>query len=200
MMSIAVSAVIRPSHPLRAALFGFALANLAAGAALAGGLMPGVRAPLLVGALCLAAGAACLRMAHRNTTAHQIDVSGLGQIRLTVQQNIGAPPAAPDGDGAAAAGATVSILPGTSLWPSALLLLLGDGAGRVTALVVFPSSLAPGQFRALAVAIRAVGGRKNVLFGTKKNFELIAACQLLYTEMQARRSHGGIGSDDRTRV
>lgn len=160
---------------MRAALFAFALAKLTAAAALAGGLVPGVRAPLLVGACCLAAGAACLCLLRRNTTTHQIDVSGLGQIRLTVQQNIGArqaPPAAAygneGGDEGGAAGSTVRIMPGTSLWPSALLLLLGDEAGRVTALVVFPSSLAPGQFRALAVAIRAVGGQKNVLFGTKK--------------------------------
>jgi toxin CptA len=166
-MSIAVSAVIRPSHFLRAALYAFACLHVAAAVALALGALGPVRAPLVIATFCGAAGLVCLLILHRNVTTHQIDISGLGQIRLTVQQRTGVPQAPASGSGSDRQ-AIVSLVPGTTVWPSALLLLLADGAGKVTVLLVLPGSLEAGQFRPLAVAIRAIGSQKNTLFGTKK--------------------------------
>src|SRR4051812_11676691 len=89
-MSIAVSTLVRPSRLLRLALAGFAVLNLAAALALAA---PNVRAACLSAACAGAATAAALAAARRGMT-RQIDISGLGEIHLSVQQSLGTADAA----------------------------------------------------------------------------------------------------------
>lgn len=81
----------------------------------------------------------------------RIDISGLGEIRLTVQQSLGAVPARAD---------VLQLLPGSTIWQHSLLLLLGTpGRKRITVLRIWPDSVSREQFRALSVALRAIAGR-----------------------------------------
>ncbi len=148
MASIALTAVIQPSRLLRRALLTFALAAAGAAAAV---LHPDAafHFPRLIAGCCALVCALALHRAVRCAKAHQIDISGLGQIRLTVQQCIDQAPVA----------VSVQLLPASTLWPQLLLLILRDGDGQLSTLVVLPDSLAPAAFRALACACRAIGHR-----------------------------------------
>ena len=148
-MSIAVSAVIFPSRWLRLALAGFGAWQLLAALTLAwqGG------AADASAVLCGAAGGLCLRRAVRFEMTRRIDISGLGEIVLTVQQSVGAPGVAP---------LRMRLLPGSTLWPGGLFLRLQpDEGGRVLNLAILPDSMPGAQRRQLAVAIRAIAGRDN---------------------------------------
>ncbi len=160
-MSIAVSAVIHSSRLVRVAQLAFGAACVGAAAALC---WQGARfygAPLLA----LACGAAALlvwRAAARTPKARQIDISGLGEIRVSVQQNLA---------GAASHGAGVQLLAGSTIWPSLLILLLREaGQGATAALLILPDSVPDGQFRKLAVSVRSIAGRDNKF---SKNNEIL---------------------------
>ncbi|HEU5436889.1 MAG TPA: flagellar hook-length control protein [Telluria sp.] len=158
-MSIAVSAVVKPSRRLRALGLAYGFANFAAALAV-GFCLPErfVLGPL--SAICfLAVGGVSLSSAVRSTKMRQIDISGLGQIRLTVQQDM----ACNDVDGVA-----VALLPGSTIWPWLLLLRLGHDDGKVTVVPVLRDSVAPSVFRPLSVALGAIGGRSQPIFGTDK--------------------------------
>ena len=150
-MSIAVSTVVRAS-----AVFGW-LRRLCCvghlGAATGIALAPPGRFPFpwYLCALCLLCAGIAARGASRGGMARQIDVSGLGQIRLAVYPSI------------APAGAPLRLLPGSTLWPQLLVLRLGpgDGVGPPCSVLVFPDSVAAPAFRALALASRAIAGQHD---------------------------------------
>ena len=151
-MSIAVSAVIVPSRLLRRVLFCYALANLGAGVALGAELAGAFALPWLGAAACVLAGAAVLACLARLPKVRRIDISGLGQVRLTVQQGIGrrdAPAPAP-----------MLLLPGSTVWPGLLLVGLRGDDGALCALALLPDSVEAGQFRRLSVALRDIASRK----------------------------------------
>jgi hypothetical protein len=158
-MSIAVSAVVGPSHRLRSLVRAYGFANLAA--AFAVGLLLPERFVLgRLSCLCfVATGVVLLSSAVRTTKMRQIDISGLGQLRLTVQQDM----AWNDADGV-----TVVLLAGSTVWPQLMLLRLGSEGGAVTVLPVLRDSVGPTAFRPLAVALVAIGGRSQPIFGTHK--------------------------------
>ena len=157
-MSIAVSAVVRPSRLLRALVLAFALAQLAAGLAIASALGPPLRFPLLAACACLACATLLLRGLARPEMTHQIDISGLGDLRLTVQLDRGEN---------AGESRPVQLLAGSTVWPRMLLLRL-RGEGAITVLVVLPDSVAGADFRALALAIRSISSKKNIFSGNNK--------------------------------
>jgi toxin CptA len=140
-MSIAISAIIRPSLSLRVAQAALCAALLAC-AAWCG---PGV-----AGALLLAAGFAGAFCQRRLVKLARIDISAVGQVRLTVYHQRDAQHAR--------TGQNVQLLPGSTLWPGLLLLRLGGEAGPVVWLAVLPDSTAPDVRRRLALAARAVAG------------------------------------------
>lgn len=148
-MSIAVSAVIVPSSRLRWLLAGLCTALCAAALAMAL-LFPmqfawrgaAALAPLCAG---LALGWSCL-VYPAAATARRIDISGVGRIRLTVQQ------------GMESAATTMTLLPGATAWPGCLLLRLRDGDGAIRPLLLLPDSVSAGEYRALTVAVRALAG------------------------------------------
>jgi len=162
-MSIAVSVTVVPSRRLRALLACFGAAHLGAASVVA--LLPPGRVLLapaaflffLVSAACLLRGAATL------TKTRRIDISGLGQFRLTVQQDLGT-----NDTQNAPAGQPVTLAAGSTAWPHLLLLLLRAEGGALTALPVLRDSVDPDAFRALSVAVRAAGGRDDPDFGTHK--------------------------------
>jgi toxin CptA len=150
-MSIAVSAIVVPSRRLRALTAGFALANLGAAAALAGPLRERFMLAPLCAAFFLVAGLCLLLTALHKIKTRQIDISGLGQLRLTVQQELRTNEAGGE------AATPVTLLAGSTVWPQLMLLLLRSDAGALTVLQVLRDSVAPQQFRALIVAVRAAG-------------------------------------------
>lgn len=139
-MSIAVTAVVRPSLCLRLLQAGFAACALAVAALL----------PPLLALSCAAASAVALRCAVRAAKTHRLDISGIGQIRLAVylQSADSTPPV------------TVALEAGSTCWPWLLLLRLRHGDGALTVLAVLPDSVAPGLFRPLALACRACAAKK----------------------------------------
>jgi toxin CptA len=148
-MSIAVSAIIVRSRLLRRVWLCYGAANLGAAGALAAGLAPARLLPLGVCG-CVLAGTLLLRRLAAGETVRRIDISGLGQLRLTVQQGIGGPDAQPE---------LVRLLPGSTLWPGLMLLRLQRENGKVERLALLPDSIEAGQFRCVSVAIRDISSR-----------------------------------------
>jgi hypothetical protein len=151
-MSVAVSARVAPSRLARAGLLLFALAQFGA-AFTVGKVLPDRVAGasfcvafFLLAALCVLHGWAVA------TKTHQIDVSGTGAIRLTVQQEMEAGALASDGF-------VVTLLPDTLVWPQLMLLHLADANGARHIVPVLRDSLAPSEYRALRVAIGTLGGQ-----------------------------------------
>jgi toxin CptA len=130
-MSIAVSVIVRPSRGLRIAHAGLCCCVMASAA-----FCPGVVAPLL----CLLMGALGWLVGRSSAIARQLDISGVGLVRLAVYQHNGVPQ---------------RVLAGSTFWPRLLVLRLADAAGDAQALALLPDSVAPPQWRALAVACRA---------------------------------------------
>jgi toxin CptA len=176
-MSIAVTVIVRTSAGLRLAHACLCCCVVASGAA-----CPGRVAPLL----CALAGLAGWWWGRQPRKACTLDISGVGQLRLTVYQQIGT---------------TLRLLDGSTLWPGLLLLRLGrcDGAGdgaeagsgdrtgegaghrsgdstsertgdgvgdggdgRVRTLVVLADSVSRPELRALSLACRAVAARVEI--------------------------------------
>lgn len=136
-MSIAVSAIVRPSAGMRRLQAWFCLAL-------------GMSAPCCAywwGLLPLAAAVAGWLMGRR-ATALRIDISGVGQLGLAVYQQIGQEPAQ-----------AASLLGGSTLWPWLLLLRVAQAEGRIVLLAVAPDSVTPEEFRALSLACRALAAR-----------------------------------------
>jgi toxin CptA len=168
-MSIAVSVVVGPSLIHRLLLAGCGLAQL--GAALAVGVIAPDRFPWaswLALALALA-GAALLHGAARCPKTHRIDISGTGELRVTVQQDVH--PARTDSvvfasQGAGrqqgvAAATGVELLPGSVMWTVLVLLRYGAPGARAGVLPVWRDSVDPKAWRALAVALAAIGRRAD---------------------------------------
>ena len=151
-MSIAVSAVIAPSRLLRFALGGFVAANLGAAVALGSGLAGPFRLPQAGACACLLASVALAASLVRGRNVRQIDISGLGQIRVTVQQGGGSNDTRTD---------LAELLRGSTVWPGLMLLRLRRTDGVASVLAVLPDSVEPGQFRRLSVAIRYIATRKK---------------------------------------
>jgi hypothetical protein len=153
-MSIAVTVIVRTSASLRLAHAGLCCCVVTSAAA-----CPGRVAPLL----CVLAGLAGWWWGRPPRKACTLDISGVGQLRLTVYQQIGT---------------TLRLLDGSTLWPGLLLLRLGDGGsnddsrgdshgnssgdGRVRTLVVLADSVSRPELRALSLACRAVAARVEI--------------------------------------
>lgn len=145
-MPITVTAVVAPSRRLRVLLAAFCAslfaASVAVGLALPGRFMAAAWLPLLLAGIAVAHA-----RGSGNAAVRRIDFSGVGRLRLTVQRN-GRPPTT----------ASVSLLPGATVWPCCMLLRLrAEESGDVWRLVLLPDSVGPGAYRALALALRAVG-------------------------------------------
>lgn len=158
-MSIAVSATVAPSRRLRALLAMFGLAQLGAAVAVGLILRDAFALASLAALLFLLAAAFLLYSCKSATKTRRIDISGLGQVRLTVKQGKRT---------SEAASVPVSLVPGSTVWPQLMLLVLRTDSGALTVLPVLRDSVTPDQFRALAVAIRAAGGRNDPFDGAHK--------------------------------
>lgn len=162
-MSIATSACVRPSFCLRFWLGVFCLAALAAGlllAGAAGGARVGrYAAPGWGAAASLLAGLFfCRRFvlcSGARANLARIDIYAVGQIWVAVyhvMDGAGVTVAAPPAAGAAPA----RLLPGSTLWPGFLLLLLVLPDGRTLAWPICAGGVADEMFRPLSVACRTI--------------------------------------------
>lgn len=149
-MSIAVSAVVGPSRIHRCLLAGAGLCLFAA--ALAVGFLASEHFHWsMVQTLILAAtGAVLMHAGSRRAKTHRIDISGTGEVVLTVQQGLRGPSAT-----------AVTLLPGSVVWPPLMLLRLQpeDAGARVQVLPVWRDSVGPGVWRVLTVAVLSTGRR-----------------------------------------
>jgi toxin CptA len=153
-MSIAVSAIVRPSLCLRLSLAAFSMFSIGFGSLLL--LRQHVYSWPLFGALVSLLAALILSFSLlKNRNPHRLDISGVGQIRLTVYQLMPG--------GVRADGTLVTLLAGSTLWPGLLLLRLRTEDGGVVVLPVLFDSVGAGLFRPLSVACRTIAARSGEL-------------------------------------
>jgi hypothetical protein len=168
-MSIAVSVIVGPSRVHRLLCLAWGLAQ--AGAAWAVGVAVPARFPgapwLALLLACTAAG--LMHSAVRRPKTHRIDISGTGDLRVTVQQDVGGAGSVAALSGAAVSGANVpaNLLTGSVLWPMLAVLRyaprdaaedMGVGA-TASVLPVWRDSVDPAAWRGLAVALAVIGRR-----------------------------------------
>ncbi len=155
MMSIALSAVIRPSKVMSALvglqcmLAGSVGILIAVGAV---GDLP-LSERLALAALCLSAAIYGITRYTRSRQAVQINISGDGHIRLVDVAT---------GKAVSAAKKTpspVKLLEGTTLWSHLLLLRLRLDSGSVRTIAILPDSVSKDAFRRLSVACRWIASR-----------------------------------------
>jgi hypothetical protein len=160
-MAIATSVVVHPSPSLRLALAGMCCA---AGFAAAMILYQEIfgQAHLVriaVGLICATAALAGIFLVFRSTKTFHIDISGIGQIRLTQYSGVSAfarqsqPPL--DAHGAA----LVQMLSDSIIWPHLLVLRLKPERGAIVAIPVLPDSMRGESFHELSVACRWIAAR-----------------------------------------
>ena len=170
-MSIAVAAVIRTPVCLRLLQAALGLCALLAAWPLSGawrvaavsgpgpGQMVGAYALGWSGALLSAAGGVfLLALLRRRRKPHTLDISPVGQFRLAVYLEHGGAPGVDASSVAVPPG--LRLLPGSTLWPSLLVLCLADAVGRRTQVLVQRGGSCA-AFRPLAVACRAIAARNG---------------------------------------
>ena len=178
-MSIAVVAVIRTPVCLRLLQAALGLCALLAAWPLSGAwrvaAVPGPGPGQLVGAYALdwsgallsaAGGVLLLALLRRRRKPRTLDISPVGQLRLAVYLEYGGVPMMDASAVMESAGAGplvppgLRLLPGSTLWPSLLVLCLADAAGRRTDVLVQRGGSCA-AFRPLAVACRAIAARNG---------------------------------------
>lgn len=161
-MSIAVTAVVKPSRLLRGALATYGAASLAVALVVLAAAPGAFRAPWLVAACCLLAAMAAVAGLAAVGNKRRIDISGVGEMRVTVQQKLRE---------TGMQNMPCKLLPGSAVWPGLLMLRVRGDDGTVAVVAVFADSVSAEEFRAIAVAIRAIGGQEapdQVFFGPHK--------------------------------
>jgi toxin CptA len=153
-MSIAVSALVKPSSLLLAMVAAMCMCTVLAGALLGLGfvseLAVGSRVAVTACFLCIAW--AGWYGGLRTRSVWRIDISADGQIRLTRPHVAAA---------SRWSGDLVRLMPDSTLWGHLLSLRLQAEDGRSSMLLVLPDSVSKGEFRALAVACRWVAAQNN---------------------------------------
>lgn len=166
-MSIAVSALVRPSLVQQLVTLGAGLAQCAA--ALAVGLHAPERfvAGPAVALVLAGAGLALLGSAALRPKTHRIDISGTGELRVTVQQSVGGR------DGSDCRSGDTTLLPGSVIWPVLMGLRYGAPGMTPRVLLVWRDGVDPTAWRALAVALAVAGRRGAVNEGCEDSTNLL---------------------------
>lgn len=161
-MSIAVSAIVRPSRILLALV-----SIMCAGTAIIGVAIACDAIGDLSLALRISIGAAIIFLAvfgFYHGTRHQkilhIDISGAGQFRLAEVGSAG-PCTNTNWPHVGSHGAVVALLRNSTIWPHMLLLRLQADNGKITVVPILPDSVSRDSFRALSVACRWIVTRND---------------------------------------
>lgn len=159
-MSIAVSAVVRPSRLLRTMLGTMSAAGILIGAAIGAGWIGDLSTPARFVMAVLTIFLSFFGFYH--DTQHRkpihIDITGTGQIRLT-EVSTERPCAETNWPHLGGNGEVVQLLRGTTLWPYLLLLHVQNKDGVKISLAILPDCVSKDSFRALSVACRWVMGQ-----------------------------------------
>jgi toxin CptA len=162
-MSIAVSAVVRPSRLLLAAIGAMCLCILSVavtvGFGAVGELPFGSRVAIAV--ICAGTAFSCFFAAIQSRKTFHIDISGVGQIRLSQDNDAAGISGSRERPDQRGSGEVVQLLADSTIWPGMLLLRLAGQNRRVTNLLILPDSLAAQDFRALSVACRWIAAHNN---------------------------------------
>lgn len=120
-------------------------------------LSAGIR--LQISAIASISSALAVFKASRHRKTFHIDISGIGQIRLTQYSGVSAfhekSRLALDG----ISGDVVHLSPDSVLWPQFLLLRVKSGQGAVSSIPVLPDSISGPGFAELSVACRYLAAR-----------------------------------------
>jgi hypothetical protein len=189
-MSIAASVVINPSRRLQrlVALLGIAIAVIGCRFALVGSSAPasfpspassntatflpflplhfeyGTSASCIQWALAtllLMVGLALVYSSSRARKSFQLDISGLGEIRLREHDTGAAAYPVKSSRDTQAQGETVQLMDDSTIWPRLLALRLRRSDGSRMDLVVLPDMVSPASFRALVVAVQWIAARDS---------------------------------------
>ena len=159
-MTIAVSAVVRPSRLMMLLVYFIAVASICTAFILLFGnyqFSQGERLHFFT-FVTISAVAAIFKSRLARKTFH-IDISGIGQIRLTQYSGMSGffknSDLALDGQN----GRLVHLCPDSTLWPQFLLLRLKTEHGAVLSVPVLVDSVSPSGFAALSVACRYIAAR-----------------------------------------
>jgi len=161
-MSIAASVVVSPSKRLLTLVAALCLGVVAIGAALAVGALGELAlwARLLCGSACLLLAGGGFVVTLRGRDTYRLDISGSGQIRLTLLARKPSRAAAITASDPNEGGMLVTLLADSTLWPHFMLLRLQDQNGRLHALPILPDSVSAESFRALSVACRWIAAHR----------------------------------------
>jgi toxin CptA len=160
-MTIAVSVVVKPSRLQTATYAALCAAIAGIGFVVVCGAVGEL--PLLVRLACLftllALAIGCYVHVVGKQVPCQLDISGTGQIRLTLQTKQ-VDRTDISNNGTQQRSLLVTLLPDSTIWPRFMVLRLRDDRGRVHALSVWPDSVPQTSFRALAVACRWIAAHR----------------------------------------
>ena len=159
-MTIAVSVVVHPSRVLLLAVHAMAaMAALAAILILFGAYEFSQGLRLQISAIAtICAGAAVFKFRRARKTFH-IDISGIGQIRLTQYSVVSAFPISTSLALDGLSGQVVHLSPDSILWPQFLLLRLKPKQGSTLSIPVLIDSVGGSGFAKLSVSCRYIAGR-----------------------------------------
>jgi len=157
-MTIAVSALIRPSRLLIVLVTGMSVGLTVCGVLLFVGFTDVLRyhARASIAAVCIIAGLAGFFLTCVRKKAFRIDISGTGQIRLNDTSR-----GVLTAEGGQTSGERVQLLSDSTLWPTLLILRLQSESGRVMVVPVLPDSLTRHDFRAVCVACRWIAAQNT---------------------------------------
>lgn len=162
-MSIAVSAVVKPSRLLLTLVGSICLGIVF----IAGAVGSGRVGDLPTWARCMAAGGCalaavfvfCRAVMHRKT--YHVDISGAGQVRLKEYSPSNTALSRQNPRGKSGVGELVGLMPTSTLWSALLLLHLKHEDQQTSVLTIFPDSVSAESFRALSVACRWIAAHNN---------------------------------------
>lgn len=162
-MSIAVSAVVKPSRYLLTTVFALCLGIVFIGAMVAlgqvGNLSTTMRSAVAIFSVFLACFGVCHTVRHQNPV--HIDISGAGQLRLTKVDGSRGSCQEKNWPHVNEGGEVVRLLNDSTIWPHLVLLRLQADSGKITVIPVLPDSVSRDGFRALSVACRWIAAHNN---------------------------------------
>jgi toxin CptA len=158
-MSIAVSAVVKPSRILLAAIGGMCVgAVVVAGMVGLGQIGKLSTLPrLFIAGSCGLAAFFAFYSAVQSRKTFRIDISDIGQIRL--EEYIGAEKFS--SATGAAKNNVVELMPDSTIWPHLLLLRLRSDDNQITVLPILRDCVGVGIFRALSIAFRWIATQNS---------------------------------------
>jgi toxin CptA len=156
-MSIAVSAVLKPSRLLQLMVCAIGLFAVSLFTLIWMNWIGNFSffSRIVIAGACIVATATCLFYTSGNKKTHRIDISNVGQIRLTVYQARHAQ------DERNLNGDIVHMMDASTLWPQFILLRLQSENGCMQLLRIFPDCVSQESFRALLIACRWIAAHGN---------------------------------------